>query len=132
MLITHAGVNTVLESLCRGVPMVALPRSADQPAMAAQIAHAGVGLLGSFQRVTPWQLRALVERVLTEETFRQRAQDMQKALAAAGGVRRAADIAEQALLTRRPVRRRETSSTREVGLPPPAHASSAAIRLVKN
>ena len=46
VLITHAGVNTVLESLSRAVPMVALPRSADQPAMGSRIAHAGVGLLG--------------------------------------------------------------------------------------
>ena len=41
MLITHAGVNTVLEALCRGVPMVALPRNADQPGNAARIEYAG-------------------------------------------------------------------------------------------
>jgi MGT family glycosyltransferase len=112
LLITHAGVCTVLEALTRAVPMVALPRTADQPAMASRVVHAGVGLLGSFGRSTAWQIRELAQRVLAEDTFRQRAQDMQKALAAAGGVCRAADIVEQALSTRQPVRRRET-----VGLP---------------
>ena len=37
LLVTHAGVNTVLEALNRGVPMVALPRSADHPGMASRI-----------------------------------------------------------------------------------------------
>ncbi len=107
LLITHAGVNSVLESLSRAVPIVALPRSADQPAMGSRIAHAGVGLLGFFRHSTAWQIRELVQRVLTEETFRQRTQDLRKALAAAGGVRRAADIAEEAFRTRQPVRRLE-------------------------
>jgi MGT family glycosyltransferase len=105
LLVTHAGVNSVLEALSCGVPMVALPRGTDQPAMAARIAHAGVGLLGSFRRTTAWQLRELIERVLADEAFRQRAQAMQKALASTGGARQAAEIAERALLTRQPVRR---------------------------
>jgi UDP:flavonoid glycosyltransferase YjiC (YdhE family) len=122
VLITHGGVNTVLEALSRAVPMVALPRSADQPGMASRVAHAGVGLLGSFRRSTAWQIRELVQRVLTEGTFRQRAQDMQKAFAATGGACRAADIAEQALGTRRPVRRLDAG-----GLPGarPVHAEPA-------
>jgi MGT family glycosyltransferase len=122
VLITHAGVNTVLESLSRAVPIVALPRSADQPAMGSRIAHAGVGLLGSFRRSTAWQIRELVERVLSEETFRQRAQDMQKALAAAGGVCRAAEIAERALLTGRPVPRAETAQSQDSATSPQARS----------
>jgi MGT family glycosyltransferase len=132
LLITHAGVNTVLESLSRGVPMVALPRSADQPAMAARVAHAGVGLLGSFRHTTAWQLRELAERVLAEPTFRQRAQEMQKALAAAGGTRRAADIAEEALLARRPVRRQTIGGPQQPGPSRQAQASGGKSRLVKN
>jgi zeaxanthin glucosyltransferase len=34
--ITHAGLNTVLESLAHGVPMVAIPIGCDQPGTAAQ------------------------------------------------------------------------------------------------
>ena len=49
LLITHAGLNTTLESLCRGVPIVAIPRAADQPAVAARIEYSGAGLRG------PWR-----------------------------------------------------------------------------
>ena len=101
LLITHAGVNTVLEAACRGVPIIALPRSADQPDMAARIAYTGTGLLASFRRATPDQIRGLVQRVLSEKSFRQRAVSLQQAMIAAGGVTRAADIAEQALFTQR-------------------------------
>jgi MGT family glycosyltransferase len=105
LLITHAGVNTVLEALCRGVPMVALPRNADQPGMGARVAYTGVGLLGSFPQTTPAELRQLIIRVLAGESFRQQAQRLQRAMLAAGGAARAAEIVEQAVLTRRPVLR---------------------------
>jgi zeaxanthin glucosyltransferase len=37
--ITHAGLNTVLESLAQGVPQLAIPITYDQPGVAARIAH---------------------------------------------------------------------------------------------
>ncbi len=105
LLITHAGINTVMESLSQGVPMIALPRSADQPATASRVAHAGVGLQGSYGHSTVEELREMVERVLAEDCFRRRAKELQQTLIAAGGASRAADIAEEVLATGRPVRR---------------------------
>ncbi|MGA2616874.1 MAG: glycosyltransferase [Thermoguttaceae bacterium] len=105
LLITHAGINTVVEAASRGVPMIALPRSDDQPGMGARIELAGVGLRASFRRCTPRELRGLIQRVLTEPAFRQRARQLQQAMLAAGGMQRAAEIAEEALETRRPVPR---------------------------
>ena len=106
VIITHAGANTVLDSISRAVPMVALPRSADQPAMGSRIVHAGVGLRGSFWHSSARHIRRLVQEVLAEDTFWQRAKKVQKAMIAAGGVSRAADIVEEAFSTRRPVIRR--------------------------
>jgi MGT family glycosyltransferase len=105
VMITHAGVNTVLEALTRAVPMVALPRSADQPPMASRIVHSGVGVQGSFLKSSPAQIRAMVEQVLSDDSYRRRGRELQAAMRAAGGTSRAADIAEQALLTGRPVTR---------------------------
>jgi MGT family glycosyltransferase len=105
VMITHAGMNTTLESLSRGVPLVALPRSADQPGNASRIERAGAGLRASFLHCTPKELRRLVERVLTEETFRRKARELGQAIIAAGGAARAAEIAEQAVITRCPVLR---------------------------
>jgi MGT family glycosyltransferase len=107
LLITHAGANTVLESISRAVPMVALPRSADQPAMGSRIVHAGVGLRGSFWHSSAGQIRQLVQAVLADDSFRHRAKRVQKAMLAAGGVSRAADIVEEAFSTRQPVIRRK-------------------------
>ena len=85
--------------------MVALPRSADQPGMGARIEYTGIGLRASFDRSTPEELRNAIKRVLGEERFRQRAAELQQAMIAAGGAARAADIAEQAVMTRCPVLR---------------------------
>jgi zeaxanthin glucosyltransferase len=111
LLITHAGVNTVLEAISRGVPMVALPWRVDQPGMGARIVHSGAGLRGSFQHATAEEIRSLVRRVLAEDSFRERTAALQESMVAAGGLGRAADIAEQALTAKRPVNRRSESGT---------------------
>jgi zeaxanthin glucosyltransferase len=43
LCITHAGLNTALEALAHGVPMVAIPIGFDQPGVAARVAYHGVG-----------------------------------------------------------------------------------------
>jgi MGT family glycosyltransferase len=105
VVITHAGLNTTLETLLHGVPMVALPRFADQPGVAARVEYAGAGLRASYRRFTAPQLRRLVQRLLAEPAFRERARHLQQALLATGGVGHAADIVEQAVATKRPVNR---------------------------
>lgn len=111
VLITHAGLNTTLEGLSRGVPIVALPRSADQPANAARVVYSGAGLCASFRKATPEELRRVIVQVLSDERFRRRAKELQLAMRAAGGAARAAEITEQALTTRRPVVRQEGPPT---------------------
>ncbi|MGE0759358.1 MAG: glycosyltransferase, partial [Pirellulaceae bacterium] len=44
LVVTHAGLNTVLETLAHGVPMVALPVTGDQPAVAARMVGLGAGV----------------------------------------------------------------------------------------
>ncbi len=101
LLITHGGQNTVLEAIVQGVPMIVLPRGADQPAMAGRVKYTGAGLCASFQHFTPAELRGLVSRVLTEESFLQRARELQQGMIATGGVQRAAEITERALASGR-------------------------------
>ncbi len=113
LLITHGGVNTVLEAASRGLPVLALPRACDQLGMAARIQRAGVGSILPFQRSKPDQIRRAIERILSDESCRRRAKQLQQAMQRAGGVRRAADIAERALTTRQPVRRTDVASMQE-------------------
>ncbi len=49
-MITHAGMNTTLECLTNGVPMVAIPIANDQPGIAARIAWAGAGEVVSLNK----------------------------------------------------------------------------------
>jgi zeaxanthin glucosyltransferase len=105
VLITHCGLNTVLEAISRGVPMVAMPRNADQPGNAVRVVRAGAGLSASFNRSAPRELREIIRRVLCEEKFRQRAGELRQELLRGGAARRAAEIVEEALLSRRLVDR---------------------------
>lgn len=107
LLITHAGQNTVMEAISQGVPMVAVPRNADQPGIAARVAYAGAGLVHSPRQLDPASLREKIVRVLSGESFRRRAAELREANARAGGANRAAEIAERAFLERRPVTRQE-------------------------
>ncbi|WP_312798167.1 glycosyltransferase, partial [Tianweitania sp.] len=43
VVITHAGLNTVVDALSATVPMLCIPLAFDQPGMAARVRQAGVG-----------------------------------------------------------------------------------------
>lgn len=96
LCITHAGLNTALESLANGVPMVAIPITNDQPGVAARIAHSGTGVFIPLPELTTERLRAAVDRVLTEPSFRENARRLQKAIARKNGPEVGADLIEKA------------------------------------
>ena len=103
LTITHAGMNTTLESLAQGVPMVAIPIANDQPGVAARIAWTGTGEVVSLKKLTVLKLRTAIERVLQQESYRKNALKLSNAIQQAGGVRRAADIIEEVIHTGKPV-----------------------------
>ena len=96
LCITHAGLNTVLESLAHGVPMVAIPIGYDQPGTAARIAHHGTGEFIELDELTTKRLRRLIEKVLQDPSYRERADYFQKVISKTRGLDVAADIIEQA------------------------------------
>jgi len=99
LTITHAGHNTALESLSNGVPMVAIPIAGDQPGVGVRIAWTGSGEVVSLNRLSVPRLRAAIQRVLSEDSYRGNARRLQKAIRCSGGVSRAADIIEQVIAT---------------------------------
>ncbi|MBD2777695.1 glycosyltransferase [Iningainema tapete] len=103
LTITHAGLNTTLESLSNGVPMVAIPVANDQPGVAARIAWTGCGEAVPVARVNVPKLRDAIQRVLKEDSYKKNALRLQEAISRAGGVSRASDIIEQAVSTGKPV-----------------------------
>jgi zeaxanthin glucosyltransferase len=103
LTITHAGMNTTLESLSNGVPMVAIPVANDQPGVAARIAWTAVGEVVPLKQASVPKLRTAIMKVLTEESYKKRAIALQEAIQRSGGVQKAADIIEQVISTKKPV-----------------------------
>lgn len=101
--ITHAGMNTTLECLSNGVPIVAIPMVNDQPGIAARIAWVGAGEAIPISRVNTPRLQSAIKRVLTQESYKKNALMLQTAIRRTGGVSRAADIIEQVMSTGKPV-----------------------------
>lgn len=96
LFITHAGLNSTLEALECGTPMLALPLAFDQPGVAARIEWHGVGRRASrFSRVH--LLENHLQQLLADDRYSVRMSAIQAQLQRAGGSDRAADIVEQAL-----------------------------------
>ena len=95
LTLTHAGLNTVLDSLSCGVPLVAVPITYEQPAIARRVCWSGAGESIQLGQARPDRIRRAVERVLGNANYRQNAQKVQKSIQEAGGVTRAAEIVEE-------------------------------------
>ncbi len=96
VFLSHCGINSVYESVHAGKPIVGIPMFADQRDMAVRVADAGLGVRLDKRTFTADALRAAIVRVMHDESFRRAMPAAQRALAEAGGVRRAADLIEQA------------------------------------
>jgi len=100
VFITHAGTNSVHESLLAGVPMLMLPQGADQPLFAEHMEALGLGhWLGELD-CQPAALRRRIEAVLADDAMAERVRIAGDGLRRAGGAERAAallgDFAERA------------------------------------
>ncbi len=92
LTLTHAGLNTVLDSLANGVPLVTMPITYEQPAIARRVEWTGSGRSISMARLESGRLRELVRSVLESDVHRVAAGRVGEDIKRAGGVARAADI----------------------------------------
>jgi len=112
--ITHAGLNTVLESLAQGVPQVAIPVTYDQPGVAARIADKQTGVVTSLDKLTADHLSALLNEVLSNPIYRDNARTLQNVIDEANGLSVAADLVERSLGVRRPSKRPAATAGRSM------------------
>jgi zeaxanthin glucosyltransferase len=96
LCITHAGLNTALESLAHGVPMVAIPIGFDQPGVAARIAHHQVGEFIEVDDLSVDRLHALVQIVRNTPAYRENAQRFKQIITGRRGLDAAAAVIERA------------------------------------
>jgi len=98
-VLCHGGMNTVVESLAHGVPVLAAPIRNDQPFVAQRVVEAGAGLRVPFARVSPPVIAERLRRVLDEPSHRAAAELIGRQLLSGGGALTAADRME-ALVSR--------------------------------
>jgi zeaxanthin glucosyltransferase len=94
--ITHAGLNTALEALAQGVPIVAIPIAFDQPGVAARVAYHRVGEFVEIGDLTAERLAQLIQKVRQNPSYRDKARYFQKVIAQTQGLELAADVIERA------------------------------------
>lgn len=103
LVITHAGMNTALECLSHGVPMLCLPVTNDQPGVAKRAEYLGNGRVIPVRQVTTKRLRAELERMLNDDSFQRKADEFAANLASFDGLEMAAKLIEEALHSKQPV-----------------------------
>jgi UDP:flavonoid glycosyltransferase YjiC (YdhE family) len=89
-VVCHGGLNTTIEALASGVPLVIAPMRNDQPETARQVVEAGAGLRVNFRRATTKHIATAVTAVLDEPDYRKAAHRIAESFRAAGGAAEAA------------------------------------------
>jgi MGT family glycosyltransferase len=97
LTLTHAGLNTVLDSLTHGVPIVAVPITYEQPAIARRVEFHGCGKSIAHSALSVRLLRRALIDVMDDGRYRGAASRMRAAISSAGGVERATVLIENAL-----------------------------------
>jgi zeaxanthin glucosyltransferase len=94
LMISHGGLNSVMETLAEGVPLIVLPAFGDQPGVAMRVAASGAGEVIPFAQCTTDRLKPLIRRVFTETKYKLRALSLKESIQNTRGIQEAADIIE--------------------------------------
>ncbi|UQA90871.1 macrolide family glycosyltransferase [Streptomyces halobius] len=95
--VSHAGMNSTMEALHYGVPLITVPQMPEQAANAGRVRELGLGEQLDARNVTPESLRAAVTRVASDSTVRAHLDRMRKVVTGSGGAVRGAEVIEKYL-----------------------------------
>lgn len=96
VVICHAGAGTTYAAIAAGIPLVVLPQSADQFAVADRAAASGAALRLLPDEATPDRIRAAIDTVLTDPAYAGRAAEVATQIAA---MPTATEVAESIAMT---------------------------------
>jgi len=97
IVITHGGLNTALETLMEGKPMLVIPKDFDQPAVAARLAWLRVAEVLPLGAPSAKQIHSSLVKLLDNPSYREAAKGIQARIRSVHGLERAADVIEEAL-----------------------------------
>ncbi|TWF95972.1 macrolide family glycosyltransferase [Saccharopolyspora dendranthemae] len=92
--VSHTGMNSTMESLHSGVPLIAVPQMPEQSANAARAEELGLGVKLDPETVTAAELRAAVDRMSSDPDVRSNLDRMRDVLRSTGGAPAGADAME--------------------------------------
>ncbi len=96
-VVSHAGHNTVCETLANGLPLIVTPIKDDQSKVASQVVAAEAGIRLKYLRFKPDDMYNAVVEVIKNPSYKQNAQRIKKSFDNAGGAKRAVDLLKELL-----------------------------------
>jgi MGT family glycosyltransferase len=100
IFVTHGGLNSAMEALYYGVPMIVVPQMPEQAMTARHLAELGLGIMLDKTTLTAETLYAAAQSLSNDTGLRARLSLAQTEVKAAGGARRAADAIQQFVTAR--------------------------------
>ncbi|WP_396127412.1 glycosyltransferase [Acidicapsa acidisoli] len=97
IVVTHSGLNTALETLRQGKPILAIPTGYDQPAVADRLAWLGVAEVLPAEGATRDQVISSLQKLLANQSYSTAALALRGKIRNVNGAERAADLIESAL-----------------------------------
>lgn len=91
LFISHAGMNSVNESLYFGVPMLMLPHIQEQRINADRVEELGAGICYSRKKMNEDEFLVLVKKILENPSYKKCAVKISKTLVEAGGAEKAVE-----------------------------------------
>lgn len=95
VVITHGGMNTVMQALRFGKPILAIPQTHDQPGIAARLARVGAGIVLGNKAPTVEAISAGLQTIISVDDCTDAAKAVQTSIELAGGVDTATALIEK-------------------------------------
>jgi MGT family glycosyltransferase len=97
VFLTHGGMNSTMEALYYGIPMVVIPQMPEQAVTAGRVAELGLGRSMTQDTTTVASLVGNVDAVTCDAKIKENVLAMQKDVRGAGGFKAGADAIERYL-----------------------------------
>jgi zeaxanthin glucosyltransferase len=95
-MVTHGGINSIVEGIHFSVPMLIVPGLRDQPGNAARAVYHGIAVTARMKDLTAGQLVSLIEKAMHNPDLRKAMSGMQARMEAESGMAAAAELIEAA------------------------------------